>query len=198
MENQQIGLRVATASRPERGGVMKRTILAILLIAVMLVGCTTTPATTDSTEVVTDDETYSDITYVEDSGIPEIPEGFGLYGSTVEFDGVFPGWSGTVPLTIVNGQDRARLFVVSIKSPTKPREGYEALPEEYFYWITISEPEVFVPAGMTHQIPITLAMPQDSDYTGKRAEVRILIEDTTQTGLVQIALETKWFIITAD
>lgn len=189
---------------------MKRVILAMVLMAVMLVGCTsptmpssdaiTTPEPTPepTPQVTPGDETYSDITYVDDSGVPEILEGFGLYGSSVEFDGVYPGWSGTVPLTIINGMDRDRLFVVSIRTSPRVREGFEALPQEYFYWITISEPEVSIVKGEIHQIPITLTMPQDSSYTGKRAEVRILIEDTTQTGLVRIALETKWFIITAD
>ena len=148
--------------------------------------------------LVSDDEIYSDITYIEDKGIPELIEGFGIYGSTVEFEGVFPGWIGTVPLTIVNGQDKERLFVLSISSPSKTRTGFEPLPKEYFCWITISEPEVTVAKGETYQIPITLEMPMDADYSGKRAEVRIRISDTTQTGLVQIALENRWFIITAD
>lgn len=187
---------------------MKKLVVGMLLLTVLLVGCTAVPSApvippidpspTTVPKVVPGDGTYSDITYIEDEGIPILPEGFGIYGSQVEFEGVYPGWTGTVPLTIVNGEDRDRLFVVSLRTPSKLREGYEAFPQEYFYWITISEPEVAVSSGGIHQIPLTLTMPWDSDYTGKRAEVRIRIEDTTQTGLVQIALETKWFIITAD
>lgn len=175
---------------------MKKLIASVLLLAILLVGCTATPEA--APQVVPSNETYSNITYIEDEGIPNITAGFGLYGSTVEFDGVYPGWTGTVPVTIVNGQDKDRLFVVSIRGATKTDAGYEAFPQEYFYWITISEPEVTIPAGEVYQIPVTLAMPGDSDYTGKKAEVRILVEDTTQRGLVQIALETKWYIITAD
>jgi len=199
-------------------------IIGLMLIGLLLVtGCTSTPVVTEpiiepteptepteeviepsepvtspTEEVTPGDSTYSDITYIEDQGIPDIPEGFGLYGSSAEFEGVFPGWSGTVPVTIVNGQDKDRLFVLSLNSPTKVKEGFEPFPQEYFYWITISEPEITVPAGETYQVPVTLEMPSDSDYTGKHAEVRIRVEDTTQEGFVQIALETKWFIITAD
>jgi len=185
---------------------MKRILIAVVIVAALLLtGCSSSggiPAvvipTPISTPTPTETTNDTQITYVDDFGIPEILVGFGLSGSVVEFDGVYPGWSGTVPATIVNGMDRNRLFVLSLRSPSpsKLQDGYEALPQEYFDWITISEPRVTLLAGQVYQIPITLAMPYDSDYTNKRAEVRILIEDTTQSGLVQIALETKWFIIT--
>ena len=128
--------------------------------------------------------------------IPELSEGFGIYDSSVELNGVYPGWKDTIPLTIVNGNDRDRLFAVSIKSPSKVKDGFEAFPKEYFYWITIPESEVSILAGKTYQIPIILAIPKDTDYSDKHAEVRILVEDITQLGLVQVALEAKWFIIT--
>ena len=174
---------------------MKRLILAIALIAVvMLAGCTQS----DTVGIPpAEGSPTSNIIYKGDQIIPKLAEGFGIYGSTVEFDGVYPGWSGTVPMTIVNGQDRDRVFVISVRSPSKTNEGYEPLPQEYFCWITISQFTVTVLAGEVHQIPVTLTMPSDADYSG-RAEVRIRVEDTTQTGLVQIALETKWFIIFAD
>lgn len=149
-------------------------------------------------ETRTETTNHTNITYVKDQGIPELPEGFGIYGASVELDGVYPGWSGTVPLTLVNGQDRERLFVIYAVSPTKPKEGFEALPEKYLYWLTIEEPEVTVGIGEVRQVNITLEMPIDADYAGRQAEVRIRVDDTTQTGLVQIALECKWYIITAD
>lgn len=197
---------------------MKKLVLTIALMAVLLVGCAGAPAiielepesapiiTQPEPQVTQEDETYSsitvgtysDITYVDDKGMPEPQEGFWLYGNAVKFDGVFPGWSGTVPLTIINGTDRDRLFIISLRTSLKTKEGFEPLPQEYFYWVTIAKPEVSIAKGETYQVPITLTMPSDADYRGKKAEVRILVEDATQTGLVRIALEMKWFIITAD
>lgn len=152
------------------------------------------------TTTIPSNNIYSDIKYKNDLGIPIIKEGFGIYGSSIEFDGVYPGWIGTVPLTIVNGQDKDRLFVIKIiqPMPSKVKEGYEPLPKEFFNWITISKPRVSLSKGETYQIPITLEMPLGADYVGKKAEVRIKVEDTTQTGLIQIALENRWFIITAS
>lgn len=201
---------------------MKKLLLILVLATAMLVaGCTSTPESITIPELTTPPEPTmpvepsqeeadpdattrtettndTEITYVEDRGIPDLLEGFGIYGASVELDGVYPGWSGTVPLTLVNGQDRDRLFVIYAVSPVKTIEGFEALPEKYLYWLTVEEPEVTVPEGEVRQINITLAIPHDVDYAGKFAEVRIRVDDTTQSGLVQIALESKWFIITAD
>jgi hypothetical protein len=136
----------------------------------------------------------TNVIYEGDQIIPKLDSGFGILESKITFDGVYPGWSGTVPLTIINGQDRDRLFVVSVISASNPQTGYEVFPQQYLYWIVISRPEVTVSKGGNVKIPITLTVPEVSNYKGK-AEVRILVEDTTQTGLVQIALESRWFII---
>ena len=168
---------------------MKKNIIILVLLALILilfVGCS------GSSTI------YSHITYIGDQEIPELEKGFGLYGSVVEFDGVYPGWEGIVPVTIVNGNDRNRLFTLNVTGSSKVKEGFEALPEEYYCWITISEFAVNVSAGDTYQIPVTLAMPKDANYSNKRAEIRIIVRDMAQSGLVQIALENKWFIITAD
>ena len=301
---------------------MKKLLLITLMVtALLLVGCTTTPIVSDSSPepVTTEPEPIvepiettkpsqgeerieivngTEITFVDDKGIPDLPEGFGIYGSSVELEGVYPGWSGTIPLTLVNGQDRERLFVIYVVShpvievlealpsdfttvdgyvesfevsvigfewgltreygesweeenldygvePLDPDTGeklapvycsfnyslsglpgsttyhwrakiltrlgwfygpdrvfttplFEALPEKYLYWLTVKEPEVTVGIGEVRQVNITLEIPSDADYAGKHAEVRIRVDDTTQTGLVQIALECRWFIITAD
>lgn len=127
-------------------------------------------------------------------GIPQLSEGFGIYDSSVELN-VYPGWKDTIPLTIVNGNDKDRLFTVSIKSPSKVKNGFEAFPKKYFYWFTIPESRIYIPAGKTYQVSIVLAIPNDMNYFDKRAEVRILVENIT-SNLVQIAIEARWLIIT--
>jgi len=136
------------------------------------------------------------------TGLPEedkfdLREGFGIYGSEVKFSGVYPGWSGNVTLTIINGNDRDRLFAIHVSESTKLADGYEAFPEEYFYWITIQEPSFNTAVGEKREVLFTLTMPEDADYSGKKAGVGIRVQDLSQTGLVQIELESKWYIITA-
>ena len=173
---------------------IKKTLVVILIVLLVLL----IPLFVFTGYLSPNSTAYSKIIYEGDQTIPEYSEGWGLFGSVINFDGIYPGWEGTVPITIVNGQDKDRIFVLSIYSPSKSKvkEGFEPFPEKYFYWITISELEVSVQAGEVRQIPIILAMPEDTKYSNKHAEVRILVEDTSQTDLIQIALETKWFIIT--
>ena len=132
-----------------------------------------------------------------DAGIPELEKGFGIYGSEVKFDGVYPGYSGNASITIINGQDKDRTFSVTVTDANRLTNGYEALPDEYFCWVSITKPEVTISAGDNEEIPIVLTMPEDADYKDKRAQFGIRVGDLTQTGLVQIALESKWYIITA-
>jgi len=161
---------------------MKKKILIGIIVAVVAVGAVYAATHLPRTE----------------AGIPELEEGFGIYGSEVKFDGVYPGYSGNASITIINGKDKDRVFSVSITEASTLTKGYEAFPKEYFYWVTITKPEVTITAGGMEEIPITLSMPEDTNYASKHAEFRIRVGDLTQTGLVQIALESKWYIITAS
>ena len=176
--------------------------MSMLLIAVMLAGCTTVAPTDE----VYSDITYSDTTTVVDqrlwnvfgiaggthiNGMATVLDNFGIYGSPVKFNGVYPGWKDIGVLTILNGQDRERTLVISVQKAIETEVGYEAFPEEHFWWLTISEPVITITAGGVYQIPITLEMPSYSDYTGKQAIVRIRVEDTTQ-----LTLDTNWYITT--
>ena len=168
---------------------MKKILVSILLALFVLTGCSTVPLEISNSR--------TKINYIGDEGIPELAEGFGVYGASVELDGVYPGWSGVIPLTIVNGQDRERTFVISLRSPVIPEEGYEVFPQSYYDWISISESEVTLPSGETYEIQFTFTMPKGKDYSDRKAEVRIRLDDITQTGLIQTAVESKWYITTA-
>jgi hypothetical protein len=132
--------------------------------------------------------------------MPSLNEGFGILQSEVEFRNVYPGWSGSAPLTIINGRDQDRTFSVSLEqpNPTKLKDGYEAFPQQYYSWITISEKDVTIKAGQYHEEIIIFAMPEDADYAGKQAEIRIRVSDMTPQGLVTLAVESRWYIITAE
>lgn len=134
------------------------------------------------------------------NGVPWLEEGFGILESEVEFRNVYPGWEGSAPLTVINGKDRDRTFSISLEqpNPNKLKNGYEAFPVEYYSWITITEPEISLEAGQHHEQIIIFAMPEDANYEGKQTEVRIRVSDMTPTGLVTLAVESRWYIITAE
>lgn len=134
------------------------------------------------------------------TGVPHLNEGFGILESEIEFRNVYPGWEGTAPLTIINGRDRDRTFAITLEqpNPNKLKNGYEALPEEYYSWIEITEPEVSLEAGQYHETVIIFAMPNDVHYEGRQTEVRVRVSDMTPEGLVTLAVESRWYIITAE
>jgi len=150
--------------------------------------------------------------------VPTLDEGFGILESEVEFRHVYAGWEGTAPLTIINGADKARTFRVSVQSasPDKVRHGYEPLPEDFHEWLTVPAENITVPAGSYHQCTITIAVPEDAPeyrseyttltlsddgvnlYTTNQFEIRIRVTDMMPEGLVSMAIEARWYIITAE
>jgi hypothetical protein len=135
-----------------------------------------------------------DVIWEDTGGAKTLEEGYGVYAET-HFWGMYAGWSGTAPLVIVNGKDKDRTFLITIERPSKLELGFEALPEECFSWITISDSLVTASAGETIQVPVTITIPSDIVYSNKHQEVAIQVRETEQ-GLVQIALQSKWFIST--
>jgi len=171
----------------------KLSVIALVAVLLVVMGCSASPTTPATEEPVEDNP---EVAVSEE--LLDVDSGFALYGSKVEFDGVYPGWSGTVPVTIINGEDAEKSFRLSVMTPSNLDAGWEALPEEYHDWITISEPTVTLSPGQIYEVPVTLTMPPDADYSGKKAEVRILVENTDQEGFVQIALAARWLISTSE
>ena len=134
------------------------------------------------------------------SGIPSLEEGFGILQSEVEMRNVYPGWEGSAPLTIINGKDQDRTFSISLEQPNtnQLKSGYVVFPEEYYSWITITDPEVFIKAGGYYETLVIFAMPADVNYEGKQTEIRIRVSDMTPQGLISLAVESRWYIITAE
>lgn len=179
----------------------KRDILAIVIAVAIAVSayCLIPKESSGPIIIPADDgKIPADANNISVSDIPVLEDGFGIYGSEVLFENVYPGWVGEAPLIIINGLDRDRVFAISVRSSSKLKEGYEALPAAYLSWFTVSEPEVEIVAGGNHTIPIILSMPASSPYLGKKAEMRVCVQDLTQTGLVQVSLEARWYICTID
>jgi hypothetical protein len=134
-------------------------------------------------------------------GYQNIDEGFYLYGGTVvpeDTDGnaveLWAGFSGSAPLTIVNGNDYARTFHLSIQSPSV--DGYLPFPEKYYSWVSIEDLTPKVAIGGSRRISITLSVPYQlpNEIRGNKFTFGILVEDWSQTGFVQIAYQQKWLV----
>lgn len=150
---------------------MIKVIVAILLVAVIMSGCTAP------------DDNFS------------ITEGFGI-SADANVDNLRPGWSGTTVINVVNGHDKERTIVLSVRASWRPDKGYEALPEEYLSWFTIDTEPFDMARGEAREVIVSIDVPEDVDYAGKRAEVRIRATEVNQEGIVRIAAESKWYITT--
>jgi len=152
------------------------------------------------------------------NSVPTLETGFGILESEIELRHIYPGWNGTAPLTIINGADKDRTFQVTVEmaNPNKVKNGYEPLPEDFHGWFTVPEQQIAIPAGSYHQCTITIAVPEDAPqyrseyttmtlsdngeglYTINQFEVRIRVTDMMPEGLVSMAIEARWYIITAE
>lgn len=195
---------------------MKKVIIGLLCLVVLSLGAcaspTTPPASTPEspTPTPTPGETLIDlpqgkVTVVTDTGIlttdvvdfPGVAEGFGLYGATVTITNVYPGYSGSAPITIVNGKDYARTFHLMLQQPgTALTDGYQPFPEEYFNWVTVEDIQPKVAIGGVKKISVTLSAPFDfpESMYGQKYDLRVLVEDWSQTGFIQKAYQEKWLI----
>lgn len=130
----------------------------------------------------------------------ELDSGFGILESEIIIDNIYPGWSGKMPLTILCGKDKDRIFGVSITQPNpeKLKIGYIAFPEEYYPWIMVPKEPVFIKAGESKELEIQVAMPSWEVMSGKMMEARIRVYEANPAGLVQIGIESRWYIIIAS
>lgn len=152
---------------------------------------------------------------------PVLAEGFGILQPEIEIRNIYPGYVATVPFTLLCGEDMDRMFAITLEqpNPNKLKDGYEALPEDNYSWVAIDgsyqggtwewdriafdggiemgDP-IMVDAGHYRQLTVTVTMPDDSAYYGKETEVRVRVSELSTTGLVQLAIESKWYIVTAS
>ena len=133
--------------------------------------------------------------------VPTLEEGFGIWESEIMFADAEPGCVDTAPLTIICGKDSARNFTVSIEQPRsdKLKDGYAAFPEDYYSWITLPEAQpIVIEAGGYRTLDIQFAVPTSANYSGQQMEARIRVSEINLTGLIQLALESRWYIVIAE
>lgn len=171
---------------------MKRVLVCISIILLFtLAGCSLSVETPVQEKGVSTSD--SNITYVGEGVGYNLTESFGV-NEKIVISALFPGWSDTIPVIVVCGKDRDRSIAISIDSATDPTEGFEALPEEYFSWFSIPNSRVDLTSGESRKVPVTVTIPKDVKCKEKNYEVWILVRDTSQTGLVQIAYYVKWYL----
>lgn len=121
---------------------------------------------------------------------------FGIDPGKVYIDNLYPGAQGEFPITIYNQNDYEATFVVKPRAPdyTAEDKGYDALP--YMEWVTVTPGRVTIGASDTGDVLVTVAMPEDADYSGKKSEVWISFMEEGTEGMIVIELCSRIFIST--
>lgn len=121
---------------------------------------------------------------------------FGINPGKVYIDNLYPGAQAEFPITVYNQNDYETTFVVRAREPdyTAEDEGYGVFP--YLEWITVTPGRVIIGASDTGDVLITVAMPEDADYSGKKSEVWISFMEEGTEGMIKIEIASRIFIST--
>ncbi len=119
---------------------------------------------------------------------------FGIDPGKVHIDNLHPGSQAEVPIVLYNRNDEETAFKMAVRNPDYTDPGYEVF--EHPEWITITPDRVAVSANGKAQVTVSIAMPGDADYSGKKAEVWISFMQSDAPGNIKLEVASRLFITT--
>lgn len=105
-------------------------------------------------------------------------------------------------LTIDGNQNTSISIHLSVYSdPVNTKQGYEALPNEYFHWIQFAETDFIVPPKTKYSIPIIVDVPNETANYNKNWQFYIKVDqyaggDSNGTATIQYDYNLLWTIKT--
>ncbi len=164
-------------------------VVALLMVG-LLAGCTQTPSTPEPTPVPTPPEP------APTPAPPEPPSENVTWISPgkVEVGNFYPGARAEWLLTVHNGNDYEASFLIAYRQPDNVGAGYEPAPAECRDWVIIVEPTPVLAPRETRDILIALDMPAEAQAPEPKWEFWISVKDTSQTGMVQVELSSRWLV----
>jgi hypothetical protein len=121
---------------------------------------------------------------------------FGLDPGKVFVDNLSPGSQAEFNLTIYNRDAATVSYTISAREPDYTTEGYDALP--FPEWVSFDRETVTIEGGDAIPVLVTIAMPEDADYSAKRSEVWISIKEAESEATIQVELASRVMITTRD
>lgn len=122
----------------------------------------------------------------------------GIIPSKVKVSNFSPGDRAEYPLTIHNGNDQSAQFSVSFLATgdvdADTGYAYVAAPAEAQGWVTIADAAPVIGAKESKAVLIALEMPKNATAPAQRWEFRIVVKDTSQTGMIQTANACRWLV----
>ena len=177
---------------------MKKLIVFMLVGLVCLVGCTpsgmqASPPSSNSTPKVVFTETPKKISI----GLDAAPEDMTwMAPGKVHIKNLYTGAQAEWLITVHNGEQEARDFVVKPRIPDYTDEKYEEFTKEMLDWVSVSSPRVTLRARETLDILVTVTRPIRDEQAHQNFEVWISVMDDSQTSMVRTELCSRWLIST--
>lgn len=112
----------------------------------------------------------------------------------VTIGNLYKGAQAEYSMRIHNGSAQATIFQITVRQPDYT-DG-EKLPYECLNWVNIPQKAVYVSGKGTVDALITVKMLEDSGYKGKDYEFWLSVVDSSQKGMIQTELCSRWLIST--
>ncbi len=119
---------------------------------------------------------------------------FGIDPGKVFIDNLYPGAEADIPIIIYNQNDYETAFKVRVREPDYTETGYEAFP--YPVWVTITPEQVTIAPRGQAEVLVVIIMPEDADYSDKKAEVWISFMEHETPGMIKIEICSRLLIST--
>ncbi len=112
----------------------------------------------------------------------------------VNIGNFYPGARAEYYISIHNGGNTPATFSVTYRYPDHVGEQYVKPPLEVQNWIIIADMTPVIAPKQTMDILIVLEMPEDAVIFAPKWEFWISVKDTTQSGMVQTELASRWLV----
>lgn len=195
---------------------MRKTVLTFLLLSLIFItGCLVRlPAATVDNNVVdntvsnnkVDNSYYFPVAEKPTDGASQYQYSSSIENSMIDTNWIMPGKvnisnlylgaQADYVLRVHNGGNTQSIFEIKARQPDNTI--VEKLPIDCMNWVEISIPSVLIMPKSTVDVPITIRMVSDINMKGNNYEVWLSVIDTSQKGMVQTELCSRWFIATRN
>jgi len=174
-----------------KGANVKKLILTVLLaIGLLLLGCTGYSEPPGASQPTTPEDTPADVVVHQE---PPADKTW-ISPGKVQVGNFYPGARAEWLLLVHNGNDAVASFEVVYRYPDHVGEDYVKPTKEVQDWVIIADTTPVIAPKETKEILIVLAMPKDAAVFAPKWEFWISVKDTTQSGMVQTELCSRWLI----
>ena len=190
---------------------MKKVILVLVLTSLLLVvGCGSTvmpsseptpvPEAQDSIEVPVSLPESEPVTTPTPKPIQVILPGEPPMDVTwispgkVNIGNFYPGARVEYSISVHNGSVTVATFAITYRYPDHVGEEYSKPTSEVQEWVIIADSTPVLMPKETKDILVILEMPEDSAIFASKWEFWISVKDTTQSGMVQTELASRWLV----